>query len=237
MRGKTLLFNPILYLGGTMTTDSNLTEKIELVRKTTLECGSSLVTALLVLPDEQSGYRVTLALDDFLSLMDQCRPRIVYLHSDMFDADEDLRIHLDVEDDDKDGNEVLSKNSKFKALVKKWAKKNGQVSTIASSFVVDNVVHLVWEQPAWIDEFEVDAEDLQSSLAEGMRLVKEQRARTDHARFSDAAKELCNHPKFSAGRPSFEKREYLARSLFPELDDYAIRSIVEEATNMDWLIG
>jgi hypothetical protein len=221
----------------TMTTEQNLTEKIELIRKAALDSGSAIVAALLVLSDEQGGYRVTLGPNEFLSLLGQCRPRIVYLHSDMFDADEDLRFQLDVEGDDEDENELLSKNGKFKALVKKWVKKNGHVSAIASSFMLDSVLHVVWEQPTWIDEFEADAEDLESSMADERRLVREQRAKADRARFSDAAKELCNHPRFNAGRWSFEKREYLAKGLFPDLDDHAIRSIVEEATNMDWVKG
>ena len=49
------------------------------------------------------------------------------------------------------------------------------------------------------------------------------------------AKTLCEHPKFNDGRPSREKRIYLAESLFPDLDRMLILRIVDEAANMLWM--
>ncbi len=49
------------------------------------------------------------------------------------------------------------------------------------------------------------------------------------------AKTLCEHPKFNDGRPSREKRIYLAESLFPDLDRMLILRIVDEAANMHWM--
>jgi len=219
-----------------MATEPNLAERLELVRNTALECGSAIVTAIMVITNQQDGYKVSLGLDEFLSLLSQCRPRIVYHHANEFDAEENLLIELNVEEEE-DGTELLSKNSQFKALIKKWTKKNGQVSSFIASFVMDGVLHVVWEQPTWIDEFEAEAKELDSSLTEGRRHVADQKKKADRARFGDAARELCKHPRFNAGRWSFEKREYLAKTLFPNVDDHEIRIIVEEATNMGWIEG
>lgn len=220
-----------------MTTQLNLKEKMELVRKTALDSGSAIVNAVVIVSEDSSGYAVNLGFDQCLSLLSQCRPRIVYCHDESFDAEKALRVLLDMEDDDEDEIEILSKNSGFKALTKKWAKKNGVTSLLVVNFVVDGVLHMVLEQPEWVDEFESEGEEIESSIAEAIRLESVKSLSAERKQFRDAAKALCDHPRFREGKWSREKREYLAKGLFPDFDDRAIRSIVEEATNMDWVKG
>ena len=218
-----------------MATEPNLAERLELLRKAALECGSALVTAILGATNQQGGYKADLGLDEFLNLLRQYRPRIIYLHAEEFDAEKNLLSELSIVDED--GNEPLSKNSQFQTQIKKWAKKNGQISLFLASFIMAGVLHVVWEQPTWIDEFEAQAKELDSSLTEERRRMDDQKKKAERARFGDVARELCKHPRFNAPRWSFEKREYLAKSLFPELDDSEIRIMVEEATNMSWIQG
>jgi hypothetical protein len=50
------------------------------------------------------------------------------------------------------------------------------------------------------------------------------------------ARELAAHPAFNMGRPSFEKRLFLAGELFPDQDDRSLSQITTDAQNIDWAV-
>jgi hypothetical protein len=51
---------------------------------------------------------------------------------------------------------------------------------------------------------------------------------------STRVRELAAHPAFNMGRPSFEKRLFLAGELFPDQDDRSLSQITTDAQNLDW---
>jgi hypothetical protein len=210
-----------------------LEDRFALVESTARESGSFIVTA--VLPREDSvGYRVQMSLEQFLLLLSHCRPRVVYAFADEFDSRDSLLASLEVSDDNE---AVVTARPDVKSLMKQAARHNGQLGSFLAGFLVDGVLHTVFEQTEWLDEFETRADDIEVLLNNQRQQELSQSSAAETAKTREHAKKLCGHPKFNDGRPSREKREYLARSLFPELDRAEISRVVEEATNMSWLAG
>lgn len=210
-----------------------LEERFRQIERVAHDSGSFIVNAILPCKDS-TAYRVQMSLEQFLSLLSHCRPRVVYAFADEFEARDSLLAYLQVSEDD---TATVTARSDVKSLMKQASHHNGQLGSFLSGFIVDGVLHTVFEQTEWLDEFESRADDLETLLDEHRQRQLDQYSATEAARIREHAKMLWEHPKFNDGRPSREKREYLARSLFPDLGRAEISGVVEEATNMSWLIG
>lgn len=219
-------------------------EKIEHVTK---QSDSHIVEAVLR-SETEPGYRVQLSLDAFIGLIGKVKPRIVYAFSNTFSARDGLLAELlpDADDDDEEGEEdedgdsapsekQLLADSKVAPVLKRFASYDGQVESFLASFVVDGVIHSVYEQEQWGLEFDEAVDELKTLLRVERRTRNDADYEVQRTQMRQHAATLCAHPKFSEGRPSKEKREYLAQSLFPKLDDRLVSRIVDEATNMLWL--
>ncbi|MFM0279989.1 hypothetical protein P0D75_18420 [Paraburkholderia sediminicola] len=214
-----------------MTNETKLEDQFERIESVARESGSAIVDAVLNL-DNDSAYMVKLSLDNFLVLIAHCRPRVVYAVADKFDAKKSLLARLEVDDDDIEN--VLAR-PEVKALIKQAAHHNGELGNFIASFMTDGVLHTIFEETSWADEFDISVDALEESLADHHRKLFERESALEAANLVALAKRLCEHPKFSEGRASHEKRTYLARTLFPDTDMSDIRRIVDEATNMNWL--
>jgi hypothetical protein len=212
--------------------EPELKDHLELINKASRESGSAIVTALVPINVNEGVHTVRLDLDSFLQLLSECRPRVVYIQIGEFESEENLRSVLDVEMADED---PVSESALFKTLVKRWAKFNGEIDQYAASFMIDGVLHVVFTQTNWFDEFETAAEELTHSLGEQKFRAAEQKQMAERVRLAASVKQLNEHPVFHAGRPSFEKKKYLAKKLFPNAEEEEIRVIVDEATNENWL--
>jgi hypothetical protein len=214
-----------------MTNQNKLETVFERIVSAVRESGGVIVQSMLR-ADSDPGYRVNLSLQDFLLLVGHCRPRVVYAFADKFDARESLLIHLEIEDDDAD--DFMAK-PEVKAIIEQAASHNGELGSFIVNFFADGVLHTVCERASWVAEFEESADALQQSLDEQGWMRNEEREALESEDFRAKAKQLCEHSKFNDGRPSHDKRSYLARSLFPDVDGTDIHRIVNEATNMSWL--
>jgi hypothetical protein len=193
-----------------------------------------LITNAVLLTDESVGHRVQLSLDEFITLLRHCRPRVVYLFADKFDSRDSLLAYLEIDEDD---DPEFAESPRVMALVKHHAHRNGELASCLASFMFDGILHTVFEQTVWLDEFEMRADELEILLADERRQKNERDLKRYVQTTREHAKMLCENPKFTDGRPSREKRTYLARSLFPDLSSQEIHALVDEATNMDWLSG
>jgi len=223
--------------------NESLEAKFKQIETAAQDVGSHILRAVLR-SQGQEGYRVNLDIDSFLVLLKSCKPRIIYAFSNPFDAREGLTTELlaeDVDEDeeaDHDGGDAqnqLSADPRVKALLKEFVRHDGKVESIFATVVVEGILHSVYEQAPWASAFDNAVSELKTVI-EAERASKEDaedNAVSEHIR--EHAKTLCAHPKFVNGRPSKEKRLYLAESLFPHLSEMEIYSVVSEAANMQWL--
>lgn len=195
------------------------------------ECGSLIASAVLLSKDN-SDYQVQLPLEEFISVFRHCRPRMLYVVADQFEARAALVAYLEIDEEDE---EEFFGRPEARAMIKRVVHRDGELASLLASFVFDGVLHSVFEQTKWLDEFESRADELDTLLANEGHQQEEHVIKITAAKISEQAKALCAHVKFNDGRPSKEKRIYLARFLFPDLDRRELHDLVEEATNMDWL--
>jgi hypothetical protein len=220
-----------------------LDAQFERIGQAANESESHLVEAVLR-SENQEGYRVTLSLDAFLALLKSCKPRVIYAFANRFNAREGLidellpEPNVDDEEADLDGTDAekaLLANPKVAPLIREFKCYDGKVESFLATFVVDGVLHSVFEQEDWALAFENGVSELKTLLRAERRNSEDAEYEAQRAQMHEHAKTLCAHPKFADGRPSKEKREYLAQSLFPQLDERVLSLIVDEATNMLWL--
>jgi hypothetical protein len=210
-----------------------LHDQIEVLKDAARSAGSIVVDTVLNGHDGDSVLTAGLNAEEFIKVMWHCRPKIVYIHATRFEALADTLVAMDIEEADE---EEVAGNSQVKALVKKWKSHEGEVSTLLGAFVVDGVLHVSMRQPDWVDIFEAEAEGLGDALSEEARVASARMEQEARSRIRDLAVRLCDHPKFNGPpRPSKEKRAFLAREMFPDVEEYMIRLIVDEATNLEFV--
>jgi hypothetical protein len=87
----------------------------------------------------------------------------------------------------------------------------------------------------WFDEFETDFESAATEARNALANERDLLDERDSKEVREKAVVLSGHPSFNSGRPSFEKRLFLADQLFPKLDDQKLQKITSRAEKLDWL--
>lgn len=208
---------------------------LQSVREAAEGAGALVVEAVLTAEKEHGALVAALEYDDFLKLMHHCAPKVIYLHTETFGAEEAA-----LEEIDPTGNDdVHLANTKLvKSLVKSWKSKDGTLSMVLASFAVDNILHVLLECPPWLDDFQQAAEAVSDELEQEKQEHHELGMKEMQRTIKEKAGTLLKNPLFNASpRTSREKRIYLAKELFPETSDAFILQIVDEAINMDWFNG
>lgn len=171
----------------------------------------------------------SVAGSNFPALIRHVRPKIAYVFVTKFDARDEVLEALGGEDD-----AVLSHLS-TKKVISSWRDRNGEISSIALAFMCDGVLHAALVNADWLDDFEQAAEAAAEEV-EHVRDEAERRQQDEEQKKNSAyVEKLIADPRFSSGRPSAAKRALLAKTLFPDLDDREIRTIVAQAENEFWL--
>jgi hypothetical protein len=99
----------------------------------------------------------------------------------------------------------------------------------------DAVLHVLVKEAKWFADFEVAADVLSEEL-DGIRQESDRKGQIEErAKLSSYVKQLISDPRFSAAKVGVAKRKLLAETLFPDLDQNAISSIVAQAENDFWL--
>jgi hypothetical protein len=211
----------------------NLEKRLSRIEQAAEESSSFVVTSVLT-SERNETYRVSMDIEPFLALLAHTRPSVLYVFADKFDARQVLEAWWEIDEDDAEDRALIAE-PRVRQMTGQVSHFEGQIGTILASFFVGNVLHSCFEQTDWLTEFEREADALQTQLAEDRRRRENGDFAREEAESRRYAKSLCEHPKFNEGRPSREKRIYLAESLFPDLERGAILRIVEEAANMHWL--
>lgn len=164
---------------------------------------------------------------EFPALIGHCKPKLVYLFAEPFDAAAELETSLDEED--------LDENPSAKKLIAAWRHRNGQACRVVLGMMHDGVLHTVVEEVEWRADFESQVEVLANELRQ-MSEDAEHRLHTENQKTIVAkAKRLMADSRFNAPRISIAKRTALAEILFPDLDKSTIRAVVERADMDHWL--
>lgn len=239
--GRDLLFaargakNNMTVSEGEMMTREGLDSTIEQIRASAQEAKSYVVETLPE-SDRQDGYRVALSLDGFVELIKHIKPRILYLHASTFNARQDsLAILLPGLESSEDTQHEMLNRQEVVNLVKRFKQHDGGHDTFIATFVVDGILHSLYERASWFEEFQSEAGDLQARYEAVQDEEDERSEEMDRKKVREYATKLCENPKFNEGRPSREKRTYLAQSLFSDLTEDEICEVVDEATNLGWL--
>ncbi len=219
-----------------------MAESIELdrivteVRAVAEQCGALILEAALPLETKVVPI-VVLASADFPNLIRHVRPRLIYLVSAPFDADDGALEALEVEDDNP------PELPRIKKFASKWHYRDGQTFRVVVGVMCDGVLHGLIEDADWFADFESEAEALLEELQQ-TREEREQKNREESERklAAEQRKRLAPHikrlmadPRFSAPKVGVAKRTALAEALFPDLDRETIRAIVERAENDHFL--
>lgn len=195
--------------------------------------GGSFVVTGVVKISAVEGYKINLNQESFVGLLAHSKPTAVYLFTDEFDPQGNLEAWWDIDDDNED-DVALMRDARVKQFIRKMGHA-GEVGSLMSSFVVDGVLHTYFAEADWFSELEQQADELKAQVFGDRERKEDETDKEEKALVREYAKTLCEHPKFTEGRPSKEKRTYLAESLFADLDSYLVYRIVDEATNMAWL--
>ncbi|RKF34461.1 hypothetical protein [Paraburkholderia fungorum] len=200
---------------------------------TAAEKGNTLVVPTVVKIAAAAAYSVSLDFQAFVNLLAHSKPTAMYLLAVTFDPQEDLESWWDIDEDDED-DKALMRDTKVKQFIHKMGHV-GEIGSLMASFIVDGVLHTLYADAEWYTELAKQAEELKSQVYVARECKEDEEDKKMKALVREHAKVLCEHPKFTEGRPSKEKRTYLAESLFPDLETYLIYRVVDEASNMAWL--
>lgn len=208
--------------------------EIDMFSRNVREAASAANTAIVdgFPSDAVTAVRVVIDSDEVVRLIGIVKPRLLYFHEDWFDY-ESVAAECLSDIGFEPGNGVdISPLSALKRYEKSY---NGQLSLVYVGFVADGVLHLCFEEAEWYVEFQQEMKELSERLA---AVVTENRKNSDMKsalEMKRKARLLAESPAFNFNRPSKEKRTYLAQEMFPECDVWEISSIVDEATNIDFL--
>lgn len=199
------------------------------------ESGNTLVMQTMVKISAATAYTVSLDFQSFVKLLVHSKPTALYLLAVAFDPQGDLESWWEIDEDDED-DKALMLDAKVKQFIRKMGHA-GEIGSLMASFIVDGVLHTLYDDAEWYTELEKQAEELKSQVYVARERKEDEEDKKEKAVIREHAKMLCAHPKFTEGRPSKEKRTYLAESLFPDLETYLVYRIVDEASNMAWLMN
>lgn len=199
------------------------------------EKGNTLVVPSAVKITAATAYTVSLDFQSFVNLLAHSKPTALYLIAVKFDPKEDLESWWEIDEDDED-DKALMRDPKVKQFIRKMGHA-GEIGSLLASFIVDGVLHTLYDDAEWYTELEKQAEELKSQVYVACERKEDEEDKKMKAIVREHAKKLVEHPKFTEGRPSKEKRTYLAESLFADLDTYLVYRIVDEASNMAWLMN
>jgi hypothetical protein len=201
---------------------------IEQIAAAAHDCGAILLDASLTYEQSQIA-SAAITPSKFLDLVKAIKPKIIYLQTVAFDADEFIKDTLEIDED-----EILD-NPAARKLASKWKKYDGELCTLVVEFIYDNVVHFSSKQLNWLDEFNEHVDSLGDEIEARRNSKEKAHASETKGRLSEKARKLIADPRFSTGVVGTAKRTVLAEALFPELDELEIQSVVELAQNEHWL--
>lgn len=199
------------------------------------ENGNTLVMQTMVKIPAATAYTVSLDFQSFVKLLAHSKPTALYLLAVAFDPRGDLESWWEIDEDDED-DKALMRDAKVKQFIRKMGHA-GEIGSLMASFIVDGVLHTLYADAEWYTELEKQAEELKSQVYVARERKEDEEGRKMTALVREHAKTLCEHPKFTEGRPSKEKRPYLDESLFTDLETHLIYRVVDEASNMAWLMN
>lgn len=192
-------------------------------------------------PEElNNAIAVRVSQRDFVELIQQIKPKVVFVFGPHFDA---RRSTLDsiLPDQDEDADELRSETLNeiendplVKSLIKRFQKFDDQLEFLAASFFDGIVTYHFFESAHWADDFHEQLEqylDTQEDLR--LERIEVDNAR-EHGEFERAMTQLISDPRFSAPKASRAKRLYLAETLFPEMPEYDRRKLVERGELKLW---
>jgi hypothetical protein len=201
---------------------------VEQITAAAQDCGAILLDASLTYERSQIA-SAAITTSTFSELVKAIKPKIIYLQTVAFDADEFIRVTLEIDED-----EILDSPA-VRKLASKWKKYEGELCTLVVEFIYDNVVHFSRKQVDWLEEFNEHVGSLGDEIDAKRNSEEKAHASETKGRLSEKARKLIADPRFSTGVVGTAKRTVLAENLFPELDEIEIQSVVELAQNEHWL--
>jgi|JI10StandDraft_1071094.scaffolds.fasta_scaffold219671_2 hypothetical protein len=183
---------------------------------------------------DRNVLKVVLDPDEILRVIEASRPKLIYLAEAIFDAEEEAAGAYEALS--VDGEQDPGIASRFTDLIRRTEKANGKPTMAMVGFVSDGVLHIGQVTEEWYEaiegEFDEKVAEILSELSAGEAIRDTAASRT----IRKYARELAAHPAFNMGRPSFEKRLFLAGELFPDQDDRSLSQITTDAQNIDWAV-
>jgi hypothetical protein len=215
-----------------MTESADLDRMAKEVRAAAQECGAMILENILA---SESLPAVAVGGDAFPALVRHLRPRLIYMVLTKFDAQEEVLAHFEEEELDRD----------LKKLATKWKVKDGQSARLVLGLVADGVLHGIVEAADWVDEFDIEADELASfrqqeqddAYARLKRAEAKDREAEEKKLLAPMVEKLLADPRFNAPKISVAKRLTLAGTLFPDQERATLRKAVDRAVDELWLAG
>jgi hypothetical protein len=211
-----------------MADDLNLDSLAADITKAATECNAKIIPAFLA--GSEHALRAVVEAHTLADLVHHIRPRLVYLDTLAFDADEQIDAEFDQEDDD-----WIPEQKQLKALARKWKAHYGQTYRLTFELIADGVLHVAILDTEWFEDFQAEFEAIKEAIEDDRDDAVSEMAAEQRRDLADKVKQLFCDPRFSAPKASHSKRAYLARSLFPDLNSRQIETIVDDAESAQWL--
>lgn len=187
---------------------------------------------------DRNVLKVVLNPDEILRVIEASRPKLIYLAEAIFDAEEEAAGAYEALSVDGEQEPGIAHTSRFTDLIRRTEKANGKPTMAMVGFVSDGVLHIGQVTEEWYEAIEGEFDEKVAEILSEMSADEAIRDTAASRTIRKYARELAAHPAFNMGRPSFEKRLFLAGELFPDQDqdDRSLSQITTDAQNIDWAV-
>lgn len=181
---------------------------------------------------DRNVLKVVLDPDEILRVIEVSRPKLMYLAETTFDAEEEAAGAYEALS--VDGELEPGITNRFSDLIRRTEKANGKPTMAMVGFVSYGVLHVGQVTEEWYEAIEAEFDEKVAEIRGELSADEAIRDTAASRLIRKYARELAEHPAFNMGRPSFEKRLFLAGELFPDQDDRSLSQITTDAQNIDW---
>lgn len=198
------------------------------------EAKALLVDAIVSTTDRTTMPVIRLEPSDAIKAIQHLTPKVVCIYRSEFDLELELSNAVEevLEEDGAGGQEPDP--APIRKALKKWQSRNGETSSVIACFIVDGVFYSSISTPDWQDEFDEHKTESIDAARRALSDDAQSRETNTRAEIRERGAALAAHASFNAGRPSFDKRLFLAEQLFPDLDDQQLHEVTSYAEKQDW---
>jgi hypothetical protein len=214
----------------------NLSGVVEQLKRTAADLGLVVCSQAPIIPDEMPMILWDRNPDEYVQLAHDAGAKLLYYEVRVYDPDHAVKREIlgddeEEEEEEAEGNQWLMQRARD--AIKPWEYRRGEISSVRSAWFVDGVAHTYF---VWAPWQAAPSDVLTGTVKEGRQIARDQRVELSRERtqlLHRLAEEMARHERFPDAK-SEEKREFMAKRLFPELESYEAERVADRASLIYW---